>query len=193
MKLWTIQPLPVWQTIEKTGVYRCDPALAMQEFEHAYRWLAEQMRRRIGPPPEGVVYPVWAWYRWNGLCKKPDLRAERWCCGGGDEDYVCIGVDMPGEQVLLSDFDTWHFVLMQGEISWTKEEEAEQEALLQTMNPAQRSKYLSRNWERVFDLTCRDDGWVRSGKWVQATFWELQKSQVLSVQHFRTAKRKRPY
>ncbi len=42
-----------------------------------YEWLISQMIKRIGPPPEGVVYPVWAWYKQNGKRKKTDLRGER--------------------------------------------------------------------------------------------------------------------
>ena len=58
MILWTIQPIYIWDMIEETGVYRCDPSLSTMpepEFVEEYMWLIGQMVKRIGPPPEGVV------------------------------------------------------------------------------------------------------------------------------------------
>lgn len=79
MILWTMQPVEVWQEIQETGVYFCDPARSsMPEFTDMYEWLIRQMKQRIGPPPAGVAYPVWAWYMQNGKHRKPDLRTERW-------------------------------------------------------------------------------------------------------------------
>ena len=25
-------------------------------------------------PPNDVIYPVWAWYQWEGVRKRPDMR-----------------------------------------------------------------------------------------------------------------------
>ena len=77
MILWTIQPERVFRLIYKRGVYRCDLSKSgMEDFaDPQYDWLVAQMKKRIGPPPEGVKYPVWAWYRWSLTKKRPDLRA----------------------------------------------------------------------------------------------------------------------
>ena len=82
MILWTIQPDEVFDEINRLGVYHCDPVKADVQgmFPEQYDWLAGQMRKRIGPPPEGVSYPVWAWYQWRKDRRKPDLRAQRWSC-----------------------------------------------------------------------------------------------------------------
>ncbi len=61
MILWTIQSQEVYRIIEETGVYHCNPSKSMFSFlEKQYSWLSEQMRRRVGEPPKGVVFPVWA-------------------------------------------------------------------------------------------------------------------------------------
>ena len=114
MILWTMQPLNVYEMIQGTGVYRCDPARSSMiglEFTEQYDWLVEKMTERIGPPPDGVKYPVWAWYKQNGKRSKPDLRSERWGYGPGGEMYTCIEIDIPDDKVLLSDFDVWHLPL----------------------------------------------------------------------------------
>ena len=61
MILWTIQPIAIWEMIQETGAYRCDPkrsSMPEPVFVEKYDWLIRQMKMRIGPPPEGVVYPV---------------------------------------------------------------------------------------------------------------------------------------
>lgn len=57
MILWTIQPIDIWKMIQEAGVYRCDPqqsSMPEPEFAEKYEWLIRQMKKRIGPPPEGV-------------------------------------------------------------------------------------------------------------------------------------------
>ena len=63
MTLWTMKPVQIWNMIQETGVYRCNPAKSSMlelEFTLKYSWLIRQMEKRIGPPPDGVEYPVWA-------------------------------------------------------------------------------------------------------------------------------------
>ena len=47
MILWTMQPIEVWNIIQNTGMYRCDPAKSsMQEMEFVekYEWLKWALR-----------------------------------------------------------------------------------------------------------------------------------------------------
>ena len=78
MRLWTIQPIKVWNEIQNYGVYRCNPVLTTLDMDDEYKWMIRKMVDRTGPPPEGVQYPVWAWYKQNGKYHKPDLRSARW-------------------------------------------------------------------------------------------------------------------
>ena len=115
MILWTIQPEAVYEEILSTGVYHCDfSKSSLSEWERQYDWLVEQMKKRIGPPPNGVSYPVWAWHTWEGVRKKPDLRRERWGNGWKGERFVCLEIDVPDKDVLLSDFDSWSIILLNG-------------------------------------------------------------------------------
>ena len=78
MKLWTVQPEEVYELIQSTGVYRCDGAKCVMiealETDVPYRWMAAQMARRIGPPPDGVTFPVWAWHTMYWEHRRPDMR-----------------------------------------------------------------------------------------------------------------------
>ena len=190
MRLWTIQPIEVWNETLNSGTYRCNPVLTTLDLDDEYKWMIRKMVDRIGPPPVGVQYPIWAWYKQNGKHCKPDLRSARWGYGLGDEDYACIEIEMPDETILLSDFDVWHIILNHGLISETEEEDKEQEILFDAMDSDQQALYRDKNWERVFEVSPFSNGWITRGDWVQATFWELQKEDIRSVKFFRTASRK---
>ena len=191
MILWTMQPVEVWQEIQETGVYRCDPARSsMPEFTDMYEWLIRQMEQRIGPPPAGVTYPVWAWYMQNGKHRKPDLRTERWGYGPGGEEYACIEFEIPDDRVLLSDFEVWHIVLCNGLIAESEEEDNRQDTYYDSLTSEEQKAYKDKNWERVFDITPLNNHWIKRGSWVQATVWELRKEMIRGVRFFITGKYK---
>lgn len=183
MILWTIQPHIVYEQIWMTGAYRCDPARS-QFLCPQYDWMVHEMKDRIGPPPAGVTYPVWAWHTYNGRRHQPDLRSERWGNGFGGEGYVCMEIEVPDEQVLLSDFDGWSVVLLNWPLAAT---EGESETLLEKIDALpekEAAALIHDNWKAIFDLKIRN--WCMRGEWIQATFWELRKEQVRRVRQFRT-------
>lgn len=204
MYLWTIQTEEVWELIQKTGSYRCDPFKApmIQSFDDqlvgkeldpqlsgAYTWLAEQMTSRIGPAPEGVRFPVWAWNLYEGK-RKPDLRKERWTNGAGGERLACIELDVPDDKVLLSDFDNWHCVLSRWAITESEEESEKIHVYFDHVDLETENAFLRENWKRVFDIDPFENDWVRRGENVKATFWELKKEYVKRVRFFIAGKRK---
>ena len=192
MILWTIQSYDVLQQLTQDGVYHCDPSkISMPEYTDQYDWLAKRMREKIGPPPEGIVYPVWAWYLWEGKHRKPDLRYLRWNWGSGDEQFVCMEIEIPDDQIVLSDEELWHHVLGDWLISDSEAEFDELEAKYNAQPPEEQREFLRRNHERIFDVSPMDNGWTRHGKWVQATFWELRLEQVRKVQKFESVKRQK--
>lgn len=191
MILWTIQPEALYRRILETGVYICDPQqCSMPEFTEMYDWLAEQMKARIGAPPEGVIYPVWAWYVQRGKHQKPDLRSERWTNGSDGDKFVCLEIEVPEEQVLLSDFDTWELVLLDALISETEAEDRELDRIYQTLSPEKQREMKYHNWERVLDISPLDNNWIRRGWWIQATFWVLTKDMIRKVRYFTAAEKK---
>ncbi len=188
MILWTIQEECVYRQILETGVYRCDFSLSsMPEWQAEYDWLVGQMKKRIGMPPEGVTYPVWAWYRHDGKRRKPDLRRERWGYGLKGDIYVCMEIDVPDQDVLLSDFDAWSIILLHGLLSDTEEEDERLNSQYEALSASEQVLMKEKNWERAFDLTPMDNEWMRRGDTIQATFWELKKEYIKKVRFFTAA------
>jgi len=100
---------------------------------------------------------------------------------------------VPDEQVLLSDFDLWHFVLNNHLISETETEDTELEKIYETLSPEKQFEMKYENWKRVFDVSPLDNEWMRRGEWIQATFWVLTKGMIRKVRYFTTPNRKRNY
>ena len=191
MILWTIQPLDIYNLIIEKGVYRCNPELIqLKEFTEYYDWLVNQMTDRIGKPPAGVTYPVWAWYIRHWKRGKPDLRKERWNWGPGNEEYACLEIEIPDEDVVLFDFDAWIIILNNGLLSDTEEEDKQQEVIFISLSESEQEKYRLANWQRAYDISPHDSDWITRGESVQATFWELKKEQIKKVQIFHTVSRK---
>lgn len=196
MRLWTIQPEALFEQLKVENVVYCDPSksefLVECDFNKAYNWLAEQMKWRIGNPPDGVKYPIWAWHTLNWRHQKPDLRRIEF--RHHDEEQVCIELEIPDEDVLLSDEETWHIVLNDGYYGGSTNESdfKIEHAWLKSLRPEEQKRVKENSWEKIFAVFSPvDTEWDRRGMFIQATFWELRLNQVISVRHFKGRKSKR--
>lgn len=197
MTLWTIQHEEAYQVLAKTGVLHANEQHLM--FEEEYEWMAEQMKQKLGNPPKGVHYPMWAWYQWEGKRKRRDLR-----CGGYEKrgtPMVQITFEIEPEKVLLSDFDEWGRILNYGYLSVDEQDDGRfdaevkvsgyqhcdlSELSIQEHTMLQLREKVIQSWQRVFDLQRHTPGWdyAPEEKSIQATFWELRMEQVRKVEHF---------
>lgn len=113
MRIWTIQPIELYNKLLDEKVIHCDfsqtPYAQDKEFKTAYEWMAAQMKNKIGKSPDGVEYPIWGWYRFKWSNSKPDLRSIEF--RGFQGEMVCIELEIPDQKVLLSDEELWHLVL----------------------------------------------------------------------------------
>ena len=174
MILWTIQSIKAYESLCEKGVLIAGEGHTIFEpsWDAAYIWLADQMKIRISELPEGVKYPIWAWYQWEGKRKRPDMRSHNVTDTPG-ETIVLLTIDVPEDEVLLSDFDLWHFVLMgaciEDEISdreYSKDE-------------------IIESWNKIFnyeDLVCGNDS---TGLSTQATMWQVKKEWVKKAEFFK--------
>ena len=208
MILWTIQDIAVWEQLEATGVYTT-PSDRIEFPEHedtdchhahyAYRWLSEQMRKRVGPPPKGVEFPVWAWYKQQERPDgKPDMR-----CSHYIKDLPCVRMklDVPDWEVMITDFEDWHYALNYWHCSTTEQESDEfekwHESLgisfhdigdwsLQSPELTLVRERVEKSWERIIGINPVNEQWHFPWKKrsFQATFWTLRHEHVLSVERF---------
>lgn len=192
MRLWTIQGIEIYEQLQRDGVTYCSQPIMSDEptFMHAYHWMTEQMRRRIGEPPiKGIEFPLWAWYQYNSAkSNKPPRNINT--APEGISAYMEI--EIPEKDVLLSEFSNWHAVLNEAPIdNWKKifkktdllDKEAGRMLALKEY-PLEIQKEIEKSWEAVFDLDRRDKTVGRTHKKnrsIQATFWLLKPKHIVSV------------
>ena len=191
MTLWTIQHIEVLDEINKFGYYVCNPdkldfiSDEMISIKNAYNWLVVEMEKRIGKKPNNVIYPIWAWHTRDWKYKKPDLRQ----CGYGTpgKQYACIELEIPDKQVVLSDFDIWHYVLNDWyfDNSFNKIEWDNKHAYYNSLSFEKKLKERVKSWQEVFNITPYKSDWFCRGRYIQATFWVLQSNQIKKIQYFK--------
>jgi len=201
MKLWTIQNQETYKLLRKNGILHANDEYlwCKDSLKHAYDWMASELGKK-DIKPDGIRYPIWAWYQWQGKRKKRDLR-ERGFSARGDK-MVQLEIEIPDEKVLLSDFEVFHCVLNNMYISLSEEDydlfkewhesqgikygdwkhDTSQDEKLQKVKRA-----IVESWAGVFDLTKEDDNWLygkNEHKSIQAVFWELREDQVIWAREF---------
>lgn len=193
MILWTIQPADVCRSLQERGSLHADPELWTDMYpslEAAYRWMTGQMARRI--PGFRGHYPWWAWRQWALDRPRPDLRNVRTYRSGSN---VLLKLDVPDQEVLLSDYNAWHAVINVWPIADT---EAEYEILEQEISDRQQTsrpfdeeldRKIQKSWERIFDLDGLKTHWMYPEGSVQACFETLRWRDVKRVQVFEGARK----
>jgi hypothetical protein len=166
-----------------------------------YDWLYKQMVKRIGVPPDDTIrYPVWAWYQRDGKRRKPDMRQTAYATKG--ERIVRLTIEVNDEDVVLSDFDLYHYPLNYWYLPLNEEEgkmadekypsiwyqqDLIRGLLLEPANDPMFCEMLWASWDRIFDLSIEDDGYLfgtMDRKSIQATMWQLNLENVIKVEEF---------
>jgi hypothetical protein len=192
LKLWTIQPISVWEILNQDGVYSPDHSkIPLGEFFlPSYDWLCSHLETK-DPKSNNIKYPVWAWKRLNGQNgKKPDLRWNCW--GNRGEKLVCMELEIDDNRVLCSDFELWHYPLnkwwLDPEVftdEYDDERSEERDNWFKSLSKEEQEMEREKSWLQIFDVdNVYDSDWIRRGYDVQAIFWELRLEDVKKVQFF---------
>ena len=193
MRLWTIQGIEIYMQLQRDGVAYCTKPVwaADEKFLKAYRWMADEMEKRIGGPPiKEIKYPMWAWYQYNSAKSKKPPRSYL-DIQEGISAYMEI--EIPDDEVLLSDFMNWHNVLNQYPLTnWkriSKKTDLQEKEASRSLSfddyPVEIQKEIEKSWEAIFDLDRRDKEVGRTHKRnrsIQATFWMLEPENIISVE-----------
>jgi hypothetical protein len=172
-KLWTIQTMEAWQTLQRDRILYGNWSRVCVGFKEPYRWLMAQMCKR---GIETKNPPIWAWER------KPDLRCSAHLPKGKRGTRLLI--EVPTNLVLLSEFTAWHSVLNE---TYLPKDQTELEAWYKNCESGAEvysQKQMQESWERIFYGADIDLSVVTSSPMFQATFPHLELSWVLNHQEF---------
>ena len=193
MKVYTIQRVAFYEELMRDGIVYCNlESHWCRDCRIQYDWMAEQMRKRIGEPPSPEIkYPIWVWLQYNSR-KDPippmspkDIHRE-------EDEAVMLELEVPDDEVLLSDLDLWLLPLNSWSISGKREDKLlykeleEHEKIhgkcyqMHEYPPTIRQKIID-TWERVFDLDIHDRYIAtskRQNRSIQGTIWYLRKEWI---------------
>lgn len=211
MLLQTIQPLSVLETLQKDGIVFSHPNYeeydekeSLWSFETSYKWLKLQMHSKGIKPQSNENDLFWAW-AWAGDLgkKKVDLRTRR---HGLKEPHVLLTLEKPLEEILISDFHLWHYVLNYWSIVNSKKEEKEWDEICKIKDQSyyknkplpkpELHKRVEDSWQAIFNIEEKENNFysnldIKTQKFLeiykeklvaQATFWNIKKEEVKKVQ-----------
>ena len=202
--LWTIQTEDAYKKLLKEGRLITNPKFSMLnleiQYKIAYDWISDIMRERIERKPLDAVYPIWTWYSYLGKRKKPDLRFNSHQKRGTKS--VLLEISIPNDEILISDFEMWHYPLNLWYIPVNDEDDEEfdkkySNARLKlfcdcNMQNSDNSdafialQEMKKSWEKIFIPDYEAQKRIESGEKLelQATIWEIRLENVVKVQYF---------
>ncbi|MGG0664937.1 DUF3841 domain-containing protein [Viridibacillus arvi] len=174
MIVYTVHPESIYKMMREQGYYEGSRTHSDHAdwFERQYNWMVAQMKKRL-PNYEGDEYPVWVWKRHPDRNGPANLR--RGTRG------VILKLEIPDEDILWSDFESWHFPLNEGPCTSSEEEWKEAENWS--------TKEIEKSWEMIFDfekLSNRDPDWSGTfdPEWIQGVTPRITMDQVKKVTRF---------
>ena len=194
MTLWTIQSPEAVRLLEKNGTLVSSNKMVFAPFRSSYKWMASQMRERIGDPLNKSTPPLWAWHTYWDDSPRPDLRRTGHLSRG--ERAARIEFTVAPSNVLLSDFMLWHYVLNYVYLSKSAKEEREfsrslrehglESCITRPLPSRVLDERIKASWVRIFEIgkMFTRDGNVRAGQCIQATLWALQLESVKKIDWF---------
>ncbi|MEE5988217.1 DUF3841 domain-containing protein [Ligilactobacillus equi] len=196
MRLWMLVSEDVYQKIVTAGEFHCEEKFILdRDFIPHYQWMVKQMDRRLINHPKGLDYPLWAWCKQNGKHAKPDFRDPS---NYYYDQTVCLELEIPAEEVLLSDYDLWHFVLNNIYLSpiictphyeeyYTLQEKCYdlQDNWFEALPREKQVAVKEKTWEYIFETPYSND----SHTYIQACFWSFKTEQIVKAWHYSKKKR----
>ena len=185
MRLWTVQPIEVYNQVMSAGGYSVNLSHAdclaseFEFFREAYAWLHDKaVDRGLEDNGRGMI---WAWYRRGKLHRKPDIRTLRKTCTPGEE-LCCMTLEVPDDKVLLMDTDQWTCRLNRAACTTAEEDAMNLEEIEDRLEAywalpeEEQRKYAESTWDLVFDTS-------RATR-IEAVFFGLDRSMVRGTQFF---------
>lgn len=200
MKIYSFQPLFIWEQIKKDGFYHPFDLFEKNEFlkedlerawgfPQSYIWLKEKMLEK------GITYQqhndhlIWGWCRWMGNKAKPDKRYAS-VFGFYDKPFVMLELELDDNRVCLHDYDAWHFVLNYWHLSTEKHSDDFCEKFdyfkEKPLSNSKGDKQVRQTWDIIFDLEKSRTllEYDENRQCIQATFFEIFLSDVTKVHYF---------
>ena len=99
MKCYTIQKLKTWEEAQVKGYLTGNEEVIDEDFLPSYKWMINQMEKRI--ENYNNEFPIWLWLDTSNISFVELL----------EDEWVLLEAELNENEVLISHFDAWHYVL----------------------------------------------------------------------------------
>jgi len=190
MVLYTIQSEEVVNKLMNEGSVHCEVNKSEyynedEHFNKGYRWMSKKLTEKVGYK-KGIYLPLWAWFKYNGKEGYDPYEFDN----KSGKKYFVIKFEIPDNEVLLSDYNSWnnilcgnHFNNAKTEEEWIKLEEYYLK-IVEQYGFEKYEKEKEKSWEGIFDVEPIETDFYSQGQYVQAVFWEIRKDMVLEINEF---------
>ncbi|MGE8203880.1 DUF3841 domain-containing protein [Heyndrickxia sp. NPDC080065] len=174
MIVYTVQHIEAYKQMRELGYLEGSEKYLWKEFKEPYNWMKKQMEKRISNYIVGKSYPIWVWRRRVN-------RNERSLLSPGTRGVI-LTLEIQDNQIVWSDFDSWHFVLNNCPIT---DSEAEWDDYLKDES----SFPVIDSWEKIFNFDYfrnADKEWNGhfDEEWIQRVTPRITMEQVKKVTRF---------
>jgi hypothetical protein len=173
-----------WHLLKAQGSLTCPVSKTCDDpiFRDAYGWMMNSMANAGVPAPAFGLSPWWCWVSRGQNHPEPYIEDL-----AGLDDPVVLELSIPSDQIVLSCFDLWHFVLNRSYV-WTSESDEKDfdKAIEGAQGGGEQARQLEArlqdSWSAIFDL---DQAEVDMGafeiKSIQGCFWTLTRDNVVAL------------
>lgn len=185
--LWTVQSNDAVIELLNKGALIPTTKYQDEDFRNAYSWMARQLEEKV-KKPEGVETDafLWCWYKWGKgrHRKRPRHTLKYWAPAGA---YCLITFRKKIDDVRVSDYFAWESVLGGTYVGLSFEEDISFHPSTGDANGnGGEDQLISSSWLNIFDLEAMskkhyDDP---AEQRLQAVFWKLEISEVVSFEPF---------
>lgn len=178
MQVFTYQHRNVLEAVAKNGFYRCKKDYSMsqdfEEFDKAYSWLVDEMAEAGIERPCEDVNPIWAYYIIDG--KNKALSVSKAIDPANKKDCVLLSLEIDPERVQLTDMTAWDQILLGGPVVGEDDDADAVFDALDKLPEEEQDAVAVATWKKAFD--------IGNARYVQATFWEIRKEDIVAVKSF---------
>jgi hypothetical protein len=186
LTVWTSIPSVAWNDLQRSGVLHCPNHRADEDYRLAYGWMVQCMAKVGLKPPADSLTPFWCWIHTVYPRRAPqgDMR---------DTRQYLLELKINPTRVLASDFHLWHYALNGWPLTRSFAASEALDLALESLGlnyfrqkplPAPHQQVFESSWRHIFNLGFHQDDEPCepfSDRKVQAVFWELRFSDIISV------------
>lgn len=184
VSLYSFQAKEVVESLFEDGVYFINKErssfclfndLDTDGFTRCYNFIVKKMDELLKKKRnKEIVYPIWAWYKWEGKRKPTPLHNKQY------EGMYRIELEIDKEDALFTDFDLFSFCLNDPYLPSSVEDLYEHREKHFSISP----ELTYESYNRMLEIYRKEDTdftYATNKTSIQATFWKLHLKDVKRI------------